>query len=587
MPHLTYDENNFFIDGEKTTILSGAIHYFRVVPEYWENSLKKLKACGFNTVETYTCWNLHEKKEGEFDFSGILDVAKFIETAQNLGLYVILRPGPYICAEFDGGGLPSWLLADNSIRLRCYDEKYLSKVRAYFKELLSRVSKYFSGNGGNIIATQIENEYGSYGNDKKYLEEVVKIYEENNVNTPYFTSDGPTYFMLNGGTLPNYLATANFGSAAKEKFDFLKNFAPNQPVLCGEFWNGWFDHWFEDHHRRPDDEVIACFKEMLDYNGSVNFYMFQGGTNFGFNNGANFSDEYQPTITSYDLDAPLSECGDRTNMYYGMKKLVEEYFGPVPEIEIEENKRFAYGNVELTECANLLECAKEVSDRTELCQFTKSMEELGQNFGFVLYKTTITGPYEKLPLTINGLHDRAHIYINGELKAIRYRNDKDFEPLLIELAKDQTITLEILVENMGRINYGNKLRDKKGIIDGVYIGQQCHFGWEMESISCEDLSRISYKSVTDQKEFEGSTYFKGSFEAETLADTWLRLDGFTKGVAFINGFNLGRYWNTAGPQKTLYIPAPVLKVGKNELVILELDKTTSTTAVLTDIPDLG
>ncbi len=268
---LTFDENNFYMDGEKYTILSGTIHYFRVMPEYWHDRLLKLKACGFNTVETYTCWNLHEPTEGEFNFSGMLDLERFIDTAAEIGLNVILRPGPYICAEWDFGGLPSWLLTYPGLRLRAYDEVYISKVNRYFKELFRRITPKLSTNGGNIIAVQIENEYGSYGNDKKYLQAIADIYRNCNVNCLLFTSDGQLYFMLNGGTLDNYLATVNFGGEPDCCFNQLKEFRPKQPLMCTEFWAGTFDHWYDEKHNIRDTKNIASiFDDILSRGASVN-----------------------------------------------------------------------------------------------------------------------------------------------------------------------------------------------------------------------------------------------------------------------------------------------------------------------------
>lgn len=291
---LTVDGEHFLMDGEKTTIISGTIHYFRVIPEYWEDRLKKLKACGFNTVETYTCWNLHERREGMFDFTGGLDIAKFLDIAKGLGLNVILRPGPYICAEWDMGGLPSWLLTYPQMRFRCNDRLFLEKVRNYYKELFRYITPRLSTNGGNVIAIQIENEYGSYGDDKEYLNALTDIVKENQVDCLLFTSDGTADFMLNGGLIDNVLATANFGSNPAGNFAQLRKFRPEQPLMCTEYWNGWFDHWYEEHHTRTSIDTAEVLDEMLSSGASVNFYMFHGGTNFAFTNGANYNDVYQP-----------------------------------------------------------------------------------------------------------------------------------------------------------------------------------------------------------------------------------------------------------------------------------------------------
>lgn len=349
MSRLCYQGEQFLLDQKPFRFLSGTIHYFRVTPDYWEDRLKKLRACGFNAVETYTCWNLHERQEGRFDFSGGLDVARFVQTAQKLGLYVILRPGPYICAEMDFGGLPSWLLNRPGLALRCNNPLFLQKVAAYYKQLFDRLRPYLGENGGNIIAVQVENEYGSYGNDKDYLRAVVQIYRDNGVNEFFFTSDGPNQLMLGGGSLPEYLATANFGSRGKEHFDTLRRFAPERPVMCTEFWNGWFDHWYEQHHRRESDETAGQLEQMLRDGGSVNLYMFHGGSNFGFTNGANHDGCYQPTVTSYDYDCPVSECGDLTEKYFAIKRVAEQYMGKAPDLQVGNLPKHDYGRVQLTQ----------------------------------------------------------------------------------------------------------------------------------------------------------------------------------------------------------------------------------------------
>jgi len=586
---LTYKDKDFYMDGEKYTILSGAIHYFRVVPEYWEDRLKKLKACGFNTVETCTCWNLHERKEGEFDFSGILNLERYISIAASLGLNVILRPGPYICAEWDFGGFPSWLLNYPKMRLRCYDELFLSKVKRYYTELFRRVRPHLSTNNGNVIAVQIENEYGSYGDDKKYLQAIVDIYKENNVDCQLFTSDGPGYFMLNGGSLDDYLATINFGSNPKDNFELLAKFRPNQPTMCCEYWNGWFDHWYEKHHTREDDDTAATFEIMLKQNASVNFYMFHGGTNFGFNNGANYDKGIQPTVTSYDYNCPLNECGDMTPKYYAIKAVNEKYFGKTADIQVFNLPKKAYGTVQLTKAAPLFENLDRLS--APVCSpYVQTMEELSQDFGFIMYSSILKGPFEEMELEIDGLHDRAIVYIDGVQRGIKERTGMRNDQVKIGLGFHEQAKLDIFVENLGRINYGPKIRDEKGIIKGVKIGPIYHFDWTMYSITCNDLSHLEYKE-TESKETESKvtmpTFLKGYFDVEEANDTFVRLDGFTKGNVFINGFNLGRYWNAAGPQKTLYLPAPLLKIGENEIIIFELEENEKNEITLTNQYDLG
>lgn len=582
---LTYRGTDFLMDGEKFTILSGSIHYFRIPREYWEDRLKKLKACGFNTVETYVCWNLHERREGEFDFSGMLDIRHFVELAQQLGLYVIVRPGPYICAEWEMGGFPSWLLRYPGMKVRCYDELYLSKVRRYYENLFQILRPCLSTNGGNIIAVQIENEYGSFGNDKKYLQAIADIYRENGVDCLLFTSDGPDLFLLAGGTLDGYLATVNFGSRPKENFEVLREFRKSQPLMCCEFWNGWFDHWYEEHHTRSAEDVADTLDEMLELDASVNFYMFHGGTNFGYTNGSNCDGGVlQPTITSYDYDCLLNEAGDRTEKYYAVKSVLEKRFGKAPEMEVSDSAKRAYGSVELTESAELLENLDVLSAAVSESAAPLSMEELGQDFGFILYETTLRGPMGEMELTIEGLHDRAHLFLDGKLCGIKENTGFHDDRVTVQLEAGEEKKLQVLVENLGRANYGHTICDRRGITGGICLYLQYQFGFVNRSLPLEDLDGLSWRAGT-----AGCTpvFLRGTFEVDKKADTFLRLDGFSKGQCYINGFLLGRYWNTAGPQKTLYLPAPLLKEGENELVVLELDSFDRPCVTLTDEPDLG
>ena len=325
--------NQFVLDGKAIRLLSGAIHYFRIVPEYWRDRLLKLKACGLNTVETYVPWNLHEPKEGQFQFEGIAGIGNFIRLAGELGLHVIVRPSPYICAEWEFGGLPAWLLADAGMRLRCFDKAYLDKVDAYFDELLPRLKPLLSTNGGPIIAMQVENEYGSYGNDKKYLEYIRDAMRKRGMDVLLFTSDGPESARAAGRNVEGVLGIVNFGSRAGEAFRKLREYQPDGPLMCMEFWIGWFDHWMEKHQSRPAPEVTEVFEDIMREGASVNFYMFHGGTNFGFYNGANHIKQYEPTVNSYDYDALLDESGEPTEKFYAVRKVLERYVD-LPKLQL-------------------------------------------------------------------------------------------------------------------------------------------------------------------------------------------------------------------------------------------------------------
>jgi beta-galactosidase len=581
MSELTIDQQEFLLDGRPFRILAGAMHYFRVHPHYWRDRLQKLKALGLNTLETYVAWNLHEPQPGKFNFSAWLDLEAYIRLAGELGLYVIVRPGPYICSEWEFGGLPAWLLADPAMRLRCFYPPYLNAMDRYFDGLIPRLAKLQCTHGGPIIAMQIENEYGSYGNDQRYLKFIEDALTGRKIDVPLFTSDGPEDEMLQYGTLPHILKTVNFGSRADKAFEKLDEYQPSRPKMCAEFWNGWFDHWGEKHHTRPAREAAQALDEILSAGASVSLYMFHGGTNFGFMNGANASPgpKYQSTVTSYDDDAPLDEAGNPTDKYTAFREVITRITGqtvmPVPEAIPAKT----FGKVKLEQFASLWDNLEALSIPDESA-FPETMEALGQSYGFIHYQTRVSGPRDSVRLSISGLHDRAQVFQDGELSGILEReNPKRTLNLSIP---PQGSTLEFLVENMGRVNYGPELLDRKGITGGVFLGQQFLFGWTNRSLPLDDLSALRYNSGVPERL---PSFFRGTFEVDAPSDTYLALPGWTKGVAWINGFNLGRYWKR-GPQKTLYIPAPLLKNGRNELVVFELHGLKKNVVELRDQPDL-
>ena len=583
MAILTYKGNKFFLDGDEYTIISGAMHYFRIPREYWHDRLLKLKECGFNTVETYTCWNLHEPKENVFDFSGMLDLEAYIDIANELGLNVILRPGPYICAEWEMGGLPAWLLNYPNLTIRCNDELFISKVERYYNELLGRIVPKLSTNGGNIIMMQIENEYGSYGDDHEYMQRIAEIYKKAGVDCLLFTSDGASSSMLQGGTLPEYPCVANFGSRPNENFKVLNDFRPDQPLMCGEYWVGWFDHWYEKHHVRDPKEVAKLFKDMIDCGASLNFYMFHGGTNFGYMNGANYYDKYEPTITSYDYNALLSEAGDLTPAYFEVRKIIEERFGSLPELTVKNSEKAAYGKLELDERCSIFDAAKLLAKPVHSAA-PKFMEDIGQYYGFTLYSTTVDGPRDEAEIKLDSVHDRAVVFINGKYRGY-YERTREGEPVSFSLEKGENCRIDILCENMGRVNYGPKIMDRKGV-KGVRFNLQYHFGWDMYPLPLDNISLLEYKH--ESGDVKTASFLKGTLKIEGEPhDTFMRLDGFTKGVVFVNGFNIGRYYNPAGPQKTLYVPAPMLKKGDNEIVVFETDYSDRSFVTFLDKPDLG
>lgn len=565
MSALTYNENKFILDGKEMLLLSGAMHYFRTVPEYWEDRLMKLKACGFNTVETYVAWNLHEPEEGQFNFDGIADIAKFVKIAEQVGLNVIVRPGPYICAEWEFGGFPYWLMTVPNIKLRCFNEPYLQKVDAYFDVLFDRLRPLLRSNGGPIIALQIENEYGSFGNDQKYLQYMRDSVKKRIGDELLFTSDGPGPALLHGGMIEDVYETVNFGSRAEAACSLIKEFQPNAPFMCMEFWHGWFDHWGEKHHTRSAESVVESLEEMLQLSGSVNFYMAHGGTNFGFYNGANHNEEvYQPTITSYDYDALLTESGDVTEKFHAVRKTFEKYVelpalnlpAPIPK------KR--YGEIEFKERVALLDSLMQLSIPQKSAA-PLTMEEYGQDYGFIVYETTIKGAYGKQVLTVQDVHDRGQIYLNGKYAGTVDRLSGKSR-LEVDITDDET-KLQIIVENMGRINYGPHLVDFKGITEGVRMWNQFLFDWTAYPLPLKDLTDLEFANAEAQ---EDHPYFhKGTLTVDEVADTFIDMSNWKKGVVFVNGHNLGRYWEV-GPQQTLYVPAPFLREGENDIIILEM-----------------
>ncbi|WP_274308213.1 glycoside hydrolase family 35 protein [Solibacillus daqui] len=578
---LSYKGKQLFLNEQPIQLISGAIHYFRSMPEDWVDYLTKLKACGFNTVETYLPWNLHEPEEGVYNFEGLANVEKFFEIAHSLGLYVIARPSPYICAEWEFGGLPYWLLKDHNINIRTYDKKFIEKIDAYYDVLIPKLVPFLSTNGGPIIAVQIENEYGSFGNDKQYLNYLKDALQQRNVDVLLFTSDGPTDWMLTGGTVQDVLPTVNFGSRQAESFEVLEKHAGSVPHIVMEYWNGWFDHWNNGHHTRNVDEAVDIFKEML-YNGaSVNFYMFHGGTNFGFYNGANCGEKYNPTITSYDYDAPLTEAGDITEKYLKLKNVIEEYTGidagPVPD----NSRKMAYGTVQLSQSTQLFDALNQLSTPIRSPQ-PLTMEKANLDYGFILYRTILPKNMGAGSIRIDNVADRAHIFINQEFKGIIARWDQ--QEIDIHVGEND-VQLDILVENLGRVNYGEKMFDPKGIVKGVRFKGQFIFDWEIYTLPLTNIEQLSFNPLQPVRKNE-PTFYKGTLTLNEVADTFIEVPSGGKGVIFINGFNIGRYWSV-GPQETYYVPSSILRKGTNEVIVFELDAEELQTVQFTDIHRLG
>ena len=568
-------KEDFYLNNEKIKIISGSIHYFRVVPEYWQDRLEKLKLMGCNTVETYVPWNFHETHEGKIDFtSKRKDLVHFIKLAEKLGLLVILRPTPYICAEWDFGGLPYWLLKDKNLRIRSNDENFLSKIDKYFSVLLPLVTPLQMTEGGNIIMMQIENEYGSFSNNKTYLRNMKNLMTKYGVTVPLFTSDGAWQEALESGTLieDGILPTANFGSRTEEQFGELQKFMDKNnikaPLMCMEFWIGWFNNYGTDIKKRCPKESAMEFDKMLEM-GHSNIYMFHGGTNFDFFNGCSYHDGIDPQTTSYDYDALLTEWGDVTEKYLTFKEVIKKY-RTVEEFKLSTQiKKINYGKIELSRKVSLFNTLHTIS-KTIQSDRTLTFEELNSGYGYVLYRLNIEGQrkYEKFKLI--GMDDRAQIFANQKHHSTLYKENFIGTNSELILENEGTNILDILVENLGRINYGGSLLDSKeskGIKGGVILDIHMHSDIEHYPLNLENIEKVDfslgYKENTP-------AFYEYKFEVSEKGDSFLSTEELSKGVAFINGFNLGRFWDK-GVNNYLYIPAPLLKNGENIIIIFETE----------------
>ena len=582
MADVKFERGSVMIDDKPTQIISGAIHYFRVPRPLWADRLLKAKQMGLNAVETYLCWNLHEQKPGKFDFTGGLDFEAFVKMIGELGMHAIVRPGPYICAEWDNGGIPAWLMVKPGVEFRRMNKPYIDATERFVGEIIPRLKKLQFTEGGPVIAVQIENEYGSYGQDKEYLRHLRGLYEKGGISVPLFTADGAADICIQGGMLEGSPMTLTFGSRGLAAFATGRKYRPEGPDFCTEFWNGWFDHWGSPHHTRDVADAAKELDEMLGAGGSVNLYMFHGGTNFGFNNGANGSGatDYGPDVTSYDYDAPLSECGDPSEKFFAFQNVIRKYrpnaeFGtPAPM------KKQAYGLVTLKESSPLFENLDRLSKKRPSTS-PMTMEALGQSFGFIHYRARLNGPMND-SIRFLDMHDRAMVFLDGQYQGSIYRNDPKQE---LGVAIPATgATLDVLVENMGRINYGPRTgKDLKGLVGGVLLCfGQFQFNWENWPLPMDNLKKLRYGAFAEA--YHKPCFHRAKFKVDAPCDTFLKFPG-EKGVVWINGFNLGRYWGV-GPGKTLYVPGCLLKPGKNEVIIFELHKLNSQNIEFIDKPIL-
>lgn len=560
----------FYIDDKPVKLISGAVHYFRTMPEAWKERLYNLKAMGCNTVETYIPWNLHEPKKGEYNFQGIADIEEFIEVATEMELYIILRPTPYICAEWEFGGLPAWLLDGNYGRIRSLDKAFLKAVDDYYSVLIPKLTPYQFDQGGNVLMMQIENEFGSFSNNKEYLKEIKKIMEKYGVTVPLFTSDGGWKAALEAGSLveEGVLATANFGSDAENNFNALAAHQPNKPLMCMEFWDGWFNDWGVEIIRRDPQETAVEVKKVLEQ-GSINFYMFHGGTNFGFYNGA--SDKFThtlPQITSYDYDAPLTEWGTPTEKFYAIQKVIKEMVPEAKTFEPMYPSQSKFPTVNVKNKTSLFSNLEHLEIETVKNDYPLTMEKIGQSYGYILYEHKVKGPHLGDGIKLRNVHDRAYIYVNHEFVAIKdYTNMS--EPLNLKFPYEMN-TLSILVENTGRNNYGPELiaeSQQKGILGGVTDGLHFMAHWTHTPLEFVNEPQVNYENSYNPKQ---PSFYNFEFELAEVDNTFIDCSRYGKGVIYVNGFHIGRYWDI-GPTLYLYVPKELLNKGKNSITVFETD----------------
>ena len=580
---LKIENNQLLLNNHPFKFISGSIHYFRLAKDSWENSLHNLKAMGANTVETYIPWNMHEKVEGEYDFDGRLDLVSFVKKAQDLGLWVILRPTPYICAEWEFGGLPAWLLNDKEMKIRTSDNRFLKKVNNYYKELFKILKPLQSTQGGPVLMMQLENEYGSFGNDKTYLSSIHKLMLENGCEVPIFTSDGEWKATQKAGNLvqEGVLPTGNFGSQPAEKFQQMKDYYQTDfPLICMEFWDGWFNRYGEKVIRRDPVELAESFKEALTL-GSVNLYMFHGGTNFGFMNGCSSRGKIDlPQVTSYDYDAPLDEAGNPTQKFYELQRVIHELY---PDIEQSSPKikKSISGEAEFVNKVSFFEVKDLISNKI-VSAYPKTMEELGSPYGYTLYEHNYSKDNEEESFRIIDASDRVQFYVNGKYQETQYQ-DEIGEKIIVPIEKNEN-KISILVENMGRVNYGARLfadTQRKGIRTGVMADLHFISGqWEQYSIIDEKINQADF-----EKKWESNVpaLYKFNLSLEEVEDTYVDLRKFGKGFVLVNGTNIGRFWDR-GPFSSLYIPKAFLKTGNNEIVIFETEGKYSESLFFSDKP---
>ncbi len=582
-------DGEFRQDDKVIQIHSGEMHYTRIPKEYWRHRFQMMKAMGLNTVATCVFWNYHETAPGVWDFkTGNKDLAEYIKTAGEEGMYVILRPGPYVCAEWEFGGYPWWLQNNPELEIRTNNEAFLDSCQNYLQHLHAEIDGLFASQGGPIIMTQVENEFGSYVSQRTdikpedhhaYRNAIYGMLKEIGFQEPFFTSDGT--WLFDGGAIDGVLPTANGEGNVNNLKKAVDQYHNNQgPYMVAEFYPGWLDHWAEPFVTIGAEDIAKQTKTYLDNGVSFNFYMVHGGTNFGFTSGANYNEEHdiQPDITSYDYDAPISEAGWATPKYMAIREVMQEHATTkLPEIP-KQIPVIAYPAQDITAKMDVLSWLKK--QKPVVADEPQTFEQIGQGSGYMLYRKRFTQPVSG-NLKIEGLRDYAVVYVNGKKIGELNRVFNTYElPVTIPFNG----MLEILVENMGRINYGAEIvHNKKGIISPVLLNDfEITGGWEMYRMPMDQSPEVKAGSVKDGR----PVIYEATFKLNKTADTFLDMSKWGKGIVFVNGHNIGRYWKV-GPQQTLYVPGCWLKKGENKIVLFEqLNEKALTEITFTDQPVL-
>jgi beta-galactosidase len=565
-------KNDFLLDGKPFQIISGEMHPARIPQEYWRHRIQMAKAMGCNTIAVYVFWNYHETSPGVFDFTtGNHNIAQFINICKEEHMWVLLRPGPYVCGEWDFGGLPFWLLKTPDIKVRCMDTRYMEALSRYVAHLSAQVKPLLCTNGGPIIMTQVENEYGSYGNDKTYIKTLHNLWLKNGINVPFYTADGATPYMLEAGNVEGAAIGLDSG-ISDEDFEKANNQNPNVPAFSSETYPGWLTHWKEKWAKPDTNGLKKDITYLLVHHRSFNLYVIHGGTNFGFTAGSNaFSaTQFQPDITSYDYDAPINEQGQATAKYFMLRSLIAKYVKyKIPAVP-KAVETISIAPINLKSFTSIWQQLPVPF----LSPQPVPMEHYGQNQGLMLYRTKLIG-HKKGMLTITEPHDYAMVFVDGKFIDTIYRDGGKWTIKLPEVSTKEPV-LDILVEGMGHINFAQYMMDRKGITDRVTLNGMTLMNWQIFPLPMDENFVRALKPLQPKADNDKGTFFKGDFTLSHVGDTYFDLSNYSKGMVYINGHNLGRYWNT-GPQQRLYCPASWLKKGANQIIVFDFHQSAAQT----------